>query len=125
MLITDYDLESLRYKIEQGDGFHIAITPIYPQLFEKVARDADALHDKLEQAGYSVLMDNRNQKPKNMFAVIEFLGIPHRLTLSGRSLEAGVYEYFNLHTELRSKIKREEVLDFMKQQIDLAGLNPD
>jgi prolyl-tRNA synthetase len=125
MLITDYNLESLRYKVEQEGGFQIAITPIYPQLFEKVARDADALHGKLEQEGYSVLMDNRNQKPKNMFAVIEFLGIPHRLTLSGRSLEVGVYEYFNVRTEFRSKIKREEVLDFMRQQIDLAGLNPD
>ncbi len=118
MLITEFDLESLRDKIEMEGGFQIAIIPIYPGLFEKVRRDADELHAKLEQAGYCVLMDDRNQKPRNMFAVIEFLGIPHRLTLSGRSLEVGVYEYFNLATEHREKIRREDVLDFLHGILD-------
>ncbi len=114
MLITEFDLESLRHKVEQEGGFQVAIAPIYPRLFEKVHRDADELHAKLEQAGYSVLMDNRNQKPSNMFAIIEFLEIPHRLTLSGRSLEVGVYEYFNLKTKHREKVKREDVLNFLQ-----------
>jgi len=114
MLITDYNLESLRHKVEQEGGFQIAITPIYPRLFEKVRLDAEALHVKLEMAGYSVLLDNRNQKPRDMFAVIDFLKIPHRLTLSGRSLEVGVYEYFNVKTEHREKVKRENVLSFLE-----------
>lgn len=54
-----------------------------------------------------------------MFRVVEFLGIPHRLTLSGRSLEVGVYEYFDLQTEYREKVKREDVLDFMQTRINL------
>ncbi len=65
------------------------------------------------------MLDNRNQKPRKMFRVVEFLGIPHRLTLSGRSLEVGVYEYFDLQTEYREKVKREDVLDFMQTRINL------
>lgn len=113
MRISDFDLGSLRHKVENEGGFIIAITPVYPELFEKVSREADLLHDKLEQAGYSVLLDNRNQKPRNMFQIVEFLGIPHRLTLSGRSLERGVYEYFHLETGHHEKIKREDILAFV------------
>ena len=114
MRISDYNIETLRHKVEYEGGFFIAITPVFPLLFEKVRRDADALHDRLEASGYSVLMDDRNKKPRDMFAVIEFLRIPHRLTLSGRSLERGVYEYLNLQTGDRDKIKREEVLNYIK-----------
>jgi len=116
MRITDFDLDSLRHKVEQEGGFQVAITPVYPLLFEKVRQDADALHDKLEQAGFSVLLDNRNQKPRNMFEVVEFLQIPHRLTLSGRSLEAGVYEYFNTRTLQREKVSREGILGFLRSR---------
>lgn len=113
MRISDFNRNTLRHQVENKGGFQIAITPVYPQLFEKVSHESDKLHDKLEQAGYSVLLDNRNQKPRNMFKVVNFLGIPHRFTLSGRSLEVGIYEYFHLEAECREKIKREDVLIFI------------
>ena len=118
MKMSDFDLDTLRYQIESGGGFQIAITPVYPNLFEKVSREADLLHDKLDCAGFSVLMDDRNQKPHNMFQVVEFLGIPHRFTLSGRSLELGVYEYYHLESHFREKVRREDVLVFVNQIID-------
>ncbi len=115
MRLSQYTLDTLRHQVEQEGGFQVAITPVYPRLFEKVRLEADALHDRLEQAGYRVLLDDRNQKPRNMFEVVEFLGIPHRLTLSGRSLEVGVYEYFNTVTQYREKVSRVQVLNFFEE----------
>lgn len=115
MRITEYNLDSLRRKIECEGGFQIVILPIFPNLFLKVHEEAKILHDNLVKVGYEVLLDDRNQKPGNMFEVAAFLRIPHRLTLSGRSLEAGVYEYFNQETGYAKKIKCTDVLDFLAE----------
>ena len=117
MLLSGFTLETLRAKVEISGSFQIIITPIYPKLFEKVKLTADHLHDQLEARGYSVLLDDRNQKPKNMFKVAAFLKIPHRITISGRSLDAGVYEYFSHETGARCKIPINEVVDFLEQNI--------
>lgn len=117
MRISDYDLESLRNQVVNAGGFQVVIAPIYPALFPKVHDESHRLHDLLMKEGIAVLLYNKNQKPRDMFKAIDFLRIPHRLTLSGRSLEVGVYEYFNLETELREKIKRREVLGFLETVI--------
>ena len=32
MRITDFNIDSLRHKVEQEGGFQIAITPVFPNL---------------------------------------------------------------------------------------------
>lgn len=117
MLLSQFTLDTLRAKVETGGSFQVIITPIYPKLFEKVKIAADQLHDQLEACGYSVLLDDRNQKPKNMFKVAAFLKIPHRITPSGRSLDAGVYEYFSNETGEYSKVAIDGMVDFLKKNI--------
>lgn len=117
MRLSDFDLDSLREKVEQQDGFQIAITPIFPRQFENVRLCAEGLHKKLEEQGYSVLLDDRNQKPRNMFAVIEFLRVPHRITISGRSIEAKVFEYMDLTSGYREKVSEKEILTFLAARI--------
>jgi prolyl-tRNA synthetase len=65
-----------------------------------------------------VLVDDRNQKPKNMFKVIEFLGIRHRLVISSRSISAGVYEYKDLLTDEFVKVSETEALAFLQQKVN-------
>jgi len=40
-----------------------------------------------------VLLDDREQRPGVMFADMELIGIPHRLVIGERGLDAGQIEY--------------------------------
>jgi len=56
-------------------------------------RDAgEALYAELSAAGLEVLFDDRNAGPGEKFADAELLGVPLRLTVGKRSLEAGAVE---------------------------------
>jgi prolyl-tRNA synthetase len=54
---------------------------------------AQTLYETLMAAGLSVLLDDRGLRPGVMFAEMELIGVPHRLVLSERGLDAGEIEY--------------------------------
>lgn len=56
---------------------------------------ADKLYDELQAAGVEVLYDDRNERPGAKFADAELMGIPYRLTVSDRGIDAGEYELVN------------------------------
>jgi len=58
-----------------------------------VAEAAETLHAELNAAGIDTALDDRGLRPGAMFADIELIGIPHRVVVSGRGLEAGTFEY--------------------------------
>ena len=60
---------------------------------EKGSAAADALYEQLQAKGIEVLYDDRDERPGAKFADSELLGIPHRVTVSDRGVEAGTYEY--------------------------------
>jgi prolyl-tRNA synthetase len=53
---------------------------------------AEALYEELREAGYDVLLDDRDGGPGAKFADAELLGCPLRLTVGRRSLQAGAAE---------------------------------
>jgi prolyl-tRNA synthetase len=59
---------------------------------EKGKAKADLVYDELIQAGVEVLYDDRDERPGAKFADAELLGIPMRLTISDRLVEAGNVE---------------------------------
>ena len=59
---------------------------------EKGTAEADKLYEELQTAGVEVLYDDRNERPGAKFADAELMGIPYRLTVSDRGIEAGEYE---------------------------------
>jgi len=73
--------------------YDIAIVPIGFAKSEAVRAVALDLHDKLERAGFDVLLDDRDERPGVMFADMELIGIPHRLTVGERGLNNGIVEY--------------------------------
>ena len=75
--------------------FSVCIVPINYNRSEKVARTSDQLHDQLKAHGFTVLLDDRDDRPGTKFADMDLLGIPHRLVVSDRNLAAGVVEYKN------------------------------
>ena len=58
-----------------------------------VVEAAEALYLELQAAGIEAVLDDRGLRPGAMFADIELIGIPHRVVVSGRGLEAGTFEY--------------------------------
>jgi len=73
--------------------FAVAIAPVGYDRNEAVRALADRLHDELEAAGVEVLLDDRGERPGVMFADLELIGIPHRITIGDRGLKEGNVEY--------------------------------
>lgn len=74
--------------------FHIAVLPLGADRSERVREAAESLYQELSAAGLDVLLDDRKGvRPGVMFADQELIGIPHRVVVSDRGLEAGQYEY--------------------------------
>jgi prolyl-tRNA synthetase len=73
--------------------FQVAIAPVGWGKSEQVRNTAQALHDELTQNGLEVLLDDRDERPGAMFADLELIGIPHRITVGERSLKQGQVEY--------------------------------
>jgi prolyl-tRNA synthetase len=59
---------------------------------EVVAAQAEALHDRLQAEGLSVLYDDRQASAGVKFNDADLIGIPLRLTVSKRSAKEGLVE---------------------------------
>ena len=68
-------------------------------------------------AGYDVLLDDRELRPGPMFADAELIGIPHRMVLSERGLDAGTVEYKGRRDTDNRDLPRGELLTFLKQRV--------
>jgi len=73
--------------------FQVAILPMNAKKSHRVREAAEHLYDELREAGVEVLLDDRNVRPGVMFNDMELIGIPHRVVIGERGLDAGVLEY--------------------------------
>ncbi|EHQ51603.1 prolyl-tRNA synthetase [Ectothiorhodospira sp. PHS-1] len=73
--------------------FQVALCPINAHKSQRLREAAEDLYQRLQAAGIEVLMDDRNARPGVMFADMELIGIPHRIVLGERGLDAGEVEY--------------------------------
>jgi len=73
--------------------FQVAIAPIGYRKNAQVREVADQLHDALQSAGVDVLLDDRDERPGVMFADLELIGVPHRVTIGERGLKDRKLEY--------------------------------
>jgi prolyl-tRNA synthetase len=72
---------------------------------------ADELYSELTAKGIEVLYDDRDERPGNKFADAELMGIPYRVTVSDRLIEASQYEMTSRVTGETSLLTRDELLD--------------
>jgi len=73
--------------------WQVAVCVINPKDDPAVTAAAEALYRDLRAAGLDAALDDRGLRTGQMLADIELLGIPHRVVVSGRGLEAGSFEY--------------------------------
>lgn len=70
---------------------------------------ADELYDELTSKGMEVLYDDRDERPGTKFADSELIGIPHRITVSDRLIDADKYEYTQRLSGETTELTRSEV----------------
>jgi prolyl-tRNA synthetase len=97
--------------------FDLALLPLNMVKSEKLKAAAEKLYAELTAAGYQVLMDDRDLRPGPMFADAELIGIPHRLVLSDRGLDAGTVEYKGRTDADKQDIPAGQLMDFLRQRI--------
>jgi len=73
--------------------FEIAIAPIGYRKSAEVKALADRVYEALSARGIDVLLDDRDERPGVMFADLELIGVPHRITIGERGLKQGQVEY--------------------------------
>ncbi len=69
--------------------FQVVLVPLNMPKSERVRELAERLYAELTAAGIEVLFDDRDARPGVKFADAELLGIPHRLVVAERGIEAG------------------------------------
>jgi prolyl-tRNA synthetase len=94
--------------------FQIAIAPIGYGKSAEVKALADRLHNELTAAGVDVLLDDRDERPGVMFADLELIGVPHRITIGDRGLKQGQVEYQSRREGKAQMVEVGRALEFTK-----------
>jgi len=101
--------------------FHIALIPLQYDKSDDVKALTDQMYKDLQQAGYDVILDDRDKKtsPGVKFADMDLMGIPHRVVISPRGLEAGTLEYKGRRDTDKQDIKVEELMSVLAERLNL------
>ncbi|WP_415881435.1 proline--tRNA ligase [Neptuniibacter sp. QD34_54] len=101
--------------------FHVALIPLQYDKSDEVRELTDKLYNELKQAGYDVIMDDRDKKtsPGVKFADSDLMGIPHRVVISPRGIEAGTLEYKGRRDDEKQDVAVEGVLPLLAERINL------
>ena len=94
--------------------FEVVITPIGYDKSSKVKEAVEELYSQLLADNYDVLLDDRSLRPGVMFSEAELLGIPHRITISEKTLIDGKFEYKNRSSSEASLIESNELMNLLK-----------
>jgi prolyl-tRNA synthetase len=97
--------------------FQIVLVPLNLQKSDRVRATSDRLYAELTAAGIEVLLDDRDARPGVKFADAELLGIPHRLVVAERGLEAGKLEYRHRRDTASTEFPVDEALSFIRARL--------
>ncbi len=100
--------------------FQIAVLPVNADKSEKVKEVSEQLYAQLRDAGVDVLIDDRPLRPGAMFADQELVGIPHRVVIGEKSLEAGQVEYKGRRDEQSQNIAVGEFVAWFQARVAAA-----
>lgn len=94
--------------------FDVVLIPINMHRSDRVREATEALYEDLRAAGVEVLFDDRDARPGFKFADAELIGVPHRLVISERGLDAGELEYRHRRDTESRMVKREAALELLR-----------
>ncbi len=97
--------------------FQVVLVPINMHKSQRVRELTDQLYEEFTAAGIEVLCDDRDARPGVKFADAELLGIPHRLVIGERGIEAGKLEYRGRREAESTEFPLAEALAFMQARL--------
>ncbi|MBV1775233.1 proline--tRNA ligase [Burkholderiaceae bacterium DAT-1] len=97
--------------------FTVAIVGVGYHRSEAVKSAADALYAQLTAAGIDALLDDRDERPGSMFADMELIGIPHRITIGDKSLADGKIEYVHRKSGDKDLVAVADALSFIQGRL--------
>ncbi|MGH8493371.1 MAG: proline--tRNA ligase [Moraxellaceae bacterium] len=97
--------------------FQIALIPMNWVKSVRIQEESTKLYNQLTAAGYDVYFDDRNERPGVKFSDAELIGIPHRIVVGEKGLDAGTLEYKGRRDEESCDIAHNEVMDFLARVV--------
>ncbi|QTS83628.1 proline--tRNA ligase [Coxiella endosymbiont of Amblyomma nuttalli] len=97
--------------------FSIALVPMNMHKSGRVREACEKLYNKLVQADYDILWDDRKVRLGVMFADMDLIGIPHRLVVSERGLDQGIIEYKKRWSDRTENLPFHDVLIELKKKV--------
>ena len=97
--------------------YQIALVPMNWQKSQRIQTEATALYEQLKAAGYDVLLDDRSERPGVKFSDMELIGIPHRLVMGEKGLDAGTIEYKGRRDAESRDIALDELMAFLGESV--------
>jgi len=64
-----------------------------------------------------VLMDDRQERAGVMFSEMDLIGIPHRIVIGEKGIDAGTVEYKHRSSETVEHISFDEIIPFLEKQV--------
>jgi prolyl-tRNA synthetase len=101
--------------------FRVVVVPLNAAKSPRVKETAERLYADLAAAGYDVLLDDRDERPGVKFADSELIGIPHRVVVGERGLEAGKLEYRHRRAEAAEEFPAADAMAFLRGKLDTAA----
>ena len=98
--------------------FQLALLPMNAKKSHRVKEAAEKLYAELLEAGVEVIYDDRNVRPGVMFNDMELIGIPHRVVIGERGLDAGKLEYRARTDSENSEIPLEGAVEAILEKIN-------
>jgi prolyl-tRNA synthetase len=80
----------------------------------QVADNADQLYARLTEEKISVIYDDRDERPGQMFADADLMGLPYRLVVSDRTLEQKGFELKRRTSNETEILSLEQVINKLK-----------
>ncbi len=97
--------------------FDIMLIPLNMHKSQRLRTSIEDLYLTLKHEGFDVMLDDRKERPGVMFADNDLIGIPHRLVLGERGLDAGMVEYKYRNSDDTEEIPLKNLVDFLKSRL--------
>ena len=98
--------------------YTVVVVPLNAAKAPRVAEAAERLYAELTAVGIEVLLDDRDARPGVKFADAELIGIPHRIVVSERGLDAGRLEYRHRRATANEDWPVDEVVTRLRASIE-------
>lgn len=97
--------------------FDIALVPMNYYKSQRVREVIEQLYQELINAGFDVLLDDRRERAGVLFADSDLIGIPHRLVMSERGIDANTIEYKARTAAETQTLPKDQVVDFLRKVV--------